>query len=67
MMGKDIFLRHNFTDRSGAEVYDAFDADDRLQMDAKLFELRIKLSDSDDKVGIKRHEPRHTILGGGTG
>jgi hypothetical protein len=44
-MGKDIHLRFKFTDRNGSQVFDAYDADERLVMHNRLFEIRINMAE----------------------
>ena len=65
---KDIFLRHKFTDRGGAEVYDAFAADDRLGMENKLFEIRLGLKTHFETAEVKGSPPGAAkVSGHGTG
>ena len=44
-MSKDIHLRFKFTDRGGSRVFDAYDADERLVMHNRLFEIRINMAE----------------------
>lgn len=67
-MSKDIYLRHNFTDLNGYEVYEAFDADDRLQLLNRLFVIRINQHPSVHPVIETYAEDRVSrVNGGGTG
>lgn len=52
---KDLYLKYKFTDRGGAKVYDAYAADDRLELKKPLFEVRLK------------EDGKSTVCGDGTG
>lgn len=66
-MSKNLFLHHKFTDRGGFEVYDAFAADDRLELKNRLFEIRIKLNDDSALKEITVIPGPSKIEGHGTG
>lgn len=63
---KDLFLLHKFTDRGGAEVYNAFAADDRLGMKNPLYEIRIK-GKRGETPGVTMTRLPGSVQGHGTG
>ena len=62
---KNLALIHKFTDRGGAEVYDAFADADRLEMQTVLFEIRINNHPSDPPVITRPATGK--VCGHGTG
>jgi len=48
----DLHLRFKFNDIDGADVYDAFAGDDRLEMQNKLFEVRLNAEGQTDQAEV---------------
>ena len=63
----DLYLVYKFTDRGGQGVYDAFHSDDRLKMQNKLFEIRIRDDQVQHYVTSPATQPDDGPTGGGTG